>query len=185
MKKTPIVLSVIAVIAACAGIVLWNVGFFAPIMVVEQKLGPFTVVYEQHTGDYKQTGKIFEQVQTALAREGVETRKAIGIYFDDPQRVPAEKLRSECGSVLESHYLPKAKYLISQQFKVKVIPPRQSVSADFPIKGAYSYMIGPMKAYPALRKYCAEKNYQVSLSYEIYDSESRKITYVLQIKDKE
>jgi len=182
MKKTPIILSTVVIVAACAAIVLWKAGFFAPVSVVEQKLGPYAFVYEPFTGDYKLTGKVFEQVQKALEREGIETRKALGIYYDDPQRVPAAKLRSECGSVLENEYLPKAKYLISKQFKIKVIPPRQSVAADFPIRGPYSYMIGPIKVYPVLKKYCADRKYAVSLVYEIYDRERQKISYVIQVK---
>jgi len=40
---------------------------------------------------------VFDKIYKALEDEGIETTRAIGIYFDDPAAMPADELRSQCG----------------------------------------------------------------------------------------
>ncbi|MBB4228628.1 DNA gyrase inhibitor GyrI [Rhizobium mongolense] len=49
-----------------------------------------------HTGSYMQIGKAFETLFGALHARGLAKpeMRMIGVYFDDPDIVPAEKLRS-------------------------------------------------------------------------------------------
>ena len=45
-----------------------------------------------------------------------------------------------------------------------------------------SYMIGPMKAYPAMTKYAKENGYSEStVGIEVYDEENKKIIFMMDI----
>lgn len=52
-----------------------------------------------HQGDYMGIGKKFEQVGTTVMARGLgpQVGAMIGLYFDDPQNVPPEELRSVAG----------------------------------------------------------------------------------------
>jgi hypothetical protein len=62
------------------------------------------------------------------------------------------------------------------------VPLANSVVVEFRAKSMFSYMIGPIKAYPVLNKYLKEKNYTVTTSLEIYDMPNKMIYYVMQYK---
>lgn len=140
-------------------------------------------MYEEFTGAYKDTGPVFDRVYKALQKEGINTTRGLGIYFDDPRKVAEEKLRSHCGSIIEEKDLPKFEK-VKAKFKVVTIKKSKSVFVEFPIKTALSYMVGPMKCYPALSKYVKEKGYGMSgNAYELYDMPAKKTFYVFPIKE--
>ncbi|SCW58012.1 AraC family transcriptional regulator [Rhizobium mongolense subsp. loessense] len=61
-----------------------------------RKIEPIELIGVRHTGSYMQIGKAFETLFGALhARDLAKPEmRMIGVYFDDPDIVPAEKLRS-------------------------------------------------------------------------------------------
>jgi hypothetical protein len=59
------------------------------------------------------------------------------------------------------------------------MPKKISIVIEFPKKNMLSYMIGPIKCYPALMKYAQEKSYKMAAPYELYNNE--KILYVMEI----
>ena len=70
----------------------------------------------------------------------------------------------------------------SNGFRIDSVPIEQSSVVEFPIKSTMSYMIGPMKAYPALSKRMKEKGFIPTLSLEVYDLPNKKIHYIMQYK---
>jgi len=148
--------------------------------VTEAKMGPYLFVYEEYTGPYMNTGKVFDKVYNAVKSDGIETEKGLGIYFDNPSQVPAEKLRSQCGLVIEEKDLGKFA-AVSKKYKSKKINASNSIVAEFPIRNALSYAFGPMKAYPALMKYAQKKGYAPAEAYELYDMPAGKIYFVMPI----
>ena len=160
-------------------ILVWA-GLLANPGVSQKAMGPYNLVYEPFTGDYKKTGKVFEAVNSDLKKIGVETRIGLGIYYDDPHAVPADQLRSEDGAVLEDKDLAKLPE-ITKIHKYKVLPQKDSIVAELPIKNFLTYMIGPMRAYPALAKYAREHNLKTELAYEVYDMPGKKIYYVMNV----
>ena len=155
-------------------------GMFSTPKATETETGPYTFVYEEFTGDYKKTGPVFDKIYKALEDEGIETTRAIGIYFDDPAVVPADELRSQCGIIIEENDLHKVQEL-EKKFNVGQIERCDSVVVEFSIKNSLSYMIGPMKCYPVLAKYAQEKGYNMTTSYELYDIPSKKILFIMEI----
>lgn len=182
MKK--IILSVGGVLLiAVISIVIYlaYLGMFSTYDPVEKEMGPYTFVYEDFTGPYKETGPIFQKVYDALKAEGIKTERGMGIYFDDPRKVAEDKLRSKCGSIIEDKDAEKFDK-VKDKFKVLAVEKGSAVVVTFPIKSSMSYMLGPMKCYPILNKYVKEKGYKpVGNAYELYDMKKEVTYYVFPI----
>ncbi|RPI76266.1 MAG: hypothetical protein EHM45_13420 [Desulfobacteraceae bacterium] len=156
-------------------------GMFSSVSVVEKDMGPYTLVYESFVGDYKDTGPVFERVQQALLKEGITASDGIGIYHDDPAKVPADQRRSDCGSILPEKDLGRVPEL-QQKYKIKVLEKKLSMVAVFPVKNTLSYMLGPMKGYKALADYAGAKGYRLAEPFEYYDMAGNKVCFVMPIE---
>ena len=157
-------------------------GMFQKMKVTQKEMGPYIIAYEHFVGPYSKTFTAFNNVYNVLLENNIETQLGLGIYYDDPSKVPADQLRSDCGSVLEGEAIAKAN-LLKDKISIKEINKTNCIVTTFPIKNPMSYMVGPMKAYPALTKYAKENNVELgSLSYEVYDMPNKTIYFVFQIK---
>lgn len=183
MKKKFMIIT-LAILIPAAGIVifLWYMGSFSTINVQEKEEGGFIVAGMDVTGPYKEGGKYISKVNSKLQQVHIASHKGFGIYYDNPATTPEEKCRSFMGCVLEEKDLGRIADIEATGLKVDTIKKVKSVVAEFPLKNMFSYMIGPGRVYPAINKYMQEKNYQVTLSYEVYDDAARKITYVMQVR---
>jgi hypothetical protein len=181
MKILKWILIVVVLVALLVIGFMNYMGLFCPVNPYEVKMGPYMIAYESFVGPYAKTGPVFARVNDALKAEGIVATRGLGIYYDNPSQVPAEKLRSDCGVVIEQKDLVQFNKL-KAKFKVKEIAKSDSVVVEFPIRNALSYMFGPMKAYPVLTKYAGEKNYKVTMSYELYDEAHGKAFFVMVIE---
>jgi len=175
VKTIGIVLAVL--LLSCAAF-LGYMGIFNSLKVNEQELGPYTYVYERFVGPYKDTGPIFKKVEAALKADGITPDNAIGIYYDNPEKVAKEKLRSDCGFVLKEQDLSKVPAL-KKKYTVGTLPKKMSMVVEFPMRNTLSYMLGPIRCYPALVKYAQEKGHKIGVVYELYLED--KILYVMEI----
>jgi hypothetical protein len=175
IKWIGIVLVLLLVLIA---VFLWYMGLLNTLQVSEQEAGPYTYVYEKFVGPYWDTEHVFQKVDSSLKAEGIATDKAIGIYYDDPAKVAKEKLRSDCGFVLQEKDLSKVPDL-KKKYHVATMPMKKSIVVEFPKRNKMSYLLGPMKGYPGLMKYAQEKNYKMAMPYELYAKE--KILYIMEI----
>ncbi len=181
MKKVIIIL---AVLLAVILILVGYSGFFSTVAIAEKEIGPFTMVLKKHTGSYYKTGKVFEEVEAVLQKR-LDTKKlrAVGLYYDDPAKVKEEQLRSECGFIVEKADIDKLgalpEYLIIKDFDKT-----PCAVAEFPIRTFLSYMIGPARVYPKLAEYGKKKPFSGDFSIEIYDNQSKRITYCMAVKKK-
>lgn len=175
IKWIGIVLVVLLVVTAAF---FWYMGLFNTLKVSEQEVGPYTYAYEKFVGPYWDTEHVFQKVERSLKAEGIATDKAIGIYYDDPAKAAKEKLRSDCGLVLEEKDLSKVPDL-KKKYMVATMPKKMSIVVEFTARNKLSYMLGPMKGYPALMKYAQGKGYKIAMPYEFYTKE--KILYIMEI----
>lgn len=182
MKILTISLLVIVVLVIIGIIWLSGLGAFASLTVIERNEGGFKVAGRLFTGHYSKVGPVMKETDVKLKEAGIKATRGFGIYYDDPATTSAEKCRSFVGSILEPFDENKITDLQGKGFKTDSVPLAKSVVVEFPAKSMLSYMIGPMKAYPALSKYMKEKNYAPALSLEIYDMPNKKIYYVMQYK---
>jgi hypothetical protein len=175
---------IVGVIVLGIIIFLGSLGAFSKITVTEQEVGPYTYVYKSFVGDYKLTETVFDDVYAQLKKNNIPAGLGIGIYYDNPQTVAADKLRSDCGSIIADTDAAKAKKL-GKDFTVKTLPKAKRVVAEFPIKNTLSYILGPIKAYPALMAYAKDKGYsEMVVGIEIYDMAHKKTLYVMDIVKK-
>ncbi len=177
MKTLKITLIILAVLVVLLLAVYVYYGGCKKIGFNIENQGGEIIVYENVTGDYSQAPEISDKVYYALLNEEkIETTKGIGIYYDNPKNVAKDKLRSEIGCIVEnadSVTLSK----LSEKYQVKRVPQGEFVVAEFPFKGKLSVLLGIMKVYPALDKFCKEQGYVESPITEIYDMPNKKIVY--------
>ncbi len=180
MKKTLMISGAILVILIAGVLIFLSfMGMFSQMTVAEKTMGPYTVAYKTFIGPYSETGKVFDHVYDTLKEQGIDTTIGIGIYHDDPSKVPGDQLHSDCGVVLpDQGSVEKLIGILS----VKPIQAKKSIVTSFPIKNSMSYMMGPMKAYPALMAYAKEKNLKITLTYELYDMPSKTIHFVANVE---
>jgi hypothetical protein len=181
MKILKWALMILVLLAVLILAFLFYMGFFSDLNVTEKEVGPYTIMYERFVGPYKDTGPIFEKVNAAAKKEGLTAIDGIGIYYDNPQLVVADQLRSDCGIVIEEKDLAKVPSL-QKKYKVMTLPKKMCIVAEFPIRNTLSYMFGPMKAYPTLTAYAKKKALKPALTYEFYDMRKNKIYFVMGLK---
>lgn len=178
IKRILLAISLVTIVAA--GFLAY-IGYFSSVKPEEKAEGGYIIVGVNVTGSYSKVGQRINDVQNKLKEAGIKSIKGFGIYYDDPKITPSENCRSLVGSVISRNELAKVIALNLSDFKIDSIPRRNSVVAEFPIRNVLSYMIGPMKVYPAISKYMEEKNYTSALSFEIYDQAEKHIIFVMQI----
>ncbi|MFI5384858.1 MAG: GyrI-like domain-containing protein [Fimbriimonadales bacterium] len=58
------------------------------------QIAPIPVVMLRHVGSYDEVGPVFDQLWNWTQAQGIPTERTIGVYWDDPDEVPAARLRS-------------------------------------------------------------------------------------------
>ena len=102
-----------------------------------------------HVGPYGEVGKLYEEIAKWLRQKQLKiTGPPFGWFYDNPQEVPANNLRSEVGFPFKGEAKPEGK------IKVKKIPAQEVLYTIH--KGPYSE-VGA--AYAALFQYAHEKGY--------------------------
>jgi len=180
--KYIIIIVILGLIAVLLMGYLYYMGFFNKIEITEKEMGPYKVVFKEHIGDYKETGKIMDEIYYSLLNDGVETYKGFGIYYDNPKVVEKDKLRSIAGSMIEEKDYDKIDQL-KDKYSIKTIDKTRSITTEFPFKNKMSIMFGIMKVYPKINKYIDSKGYKKGQVMEIYDVPNKKVIYVAEIKE--
>lgn len=182
MKVLKIIGIVVIVVIFALVAFMAYMGMFSAVEVKQKEMGPYKMAYQEFIGPYAQTKVAFDNVYKILTENGIENNRGIGIYYDDPSKVEASKLRSDCGSIIEKEYYDKLDVL-NGKVKTKDIAKSNALVVQLPIKNVMSYMFGPMKAYPALMKHAEANNIELAdMAYEVYDMPEKVIYYVFQIK---
>ena len=180
MKVLKWIFGIVIVCAAVVAIFLAHLGMFSALSVSEQKMGPYVYAYEEFVGPYQKTMPVFARVNNIIKEQGIKSDKGIGVYFDNPSQVAADKLRSNCGAIIDETD-PAKLAALSQKLKIGNFAQTNCMVVKFPIKSPLSYMLAPMKVYPVLSKHMNEKGYKPAESYEIYDMPNKEIYFVIPI----
>lgn len=182
-KKALYLLVILSVITI--GLILWVLiysGLFADIIIKEKKAGPYQLVYLSHKGDYRQTGQIGGEIYyDLLSNYQIETTKGFGIYYDDPDKVKKEDLRSDIGVILNKEDYKKTGKL-KKKYKTKRIYISHCLVVEFPFKSKISIILGIYKVYPKIKEYVKIKEYKSDYVMEVYDIPAKKILYIMPIK---
>ncbi len=181
MRILIITVSVLTVLIAGIVIFLGFNGLFINPVAKEQVMGPYSYAYMDFMGPYSKTFPVFAEVYKKLKNAGIENTVGIGLYHDDPAKVPADQLRSSCGSVIDESDIEKAGEI---GLKTGKIDAKDSIVVEFPVKSSITYMIAPSKCYPVLTKYAKDNGYQMMAPFEVYDMPNKRMYIVMEkIKD--
>ncbi|MFH1394568.1 MAG: GyrI-like domain-containing protein [Candidatus Omnitrophota bacterium] len=177
---------IVLILAVLIGGFLFYEGVFNPVKVTEAAMGDYWVVYEGNIGPYEQVGPVMEKIYQNLKKDGIDTTIGFGIYYDNPKNVERSKLRSEVGAVLDEKDYGKINDLKSK-YNVKEIKKRKSLVAKFPIKNTLSFMVGPIKVYPAMEQYCKDNKIEIdkvkdSYGLELYDMKNKETTFIMPVE---
>ncbi len=166
-------------------VILAWLGFFKKIQFTVQQAGGDVLVFESHTGDYKNVGKVIDKMYYALLNEEkVECFRGFGIYYDNPQKVEKEKLRAEVGNILENP-TPEILSQLTPKYNIKTLEEQKFLVAEFPYKNQMSIVMGIMKVYPALNRYIRNHNLsEDGYVMEIYDVPNKRIIYRKEMRSK-
>jgi len=67
---------------------------------------PIPLAMIRHTGPYDQLAPKFEQLYEWVEAQSVPAQRCIGIYWDNPEHVPAHQLRSAACVELPMYFVP-------------------------------------------------------------------------------
>jgi hypothetical protein len=184
MTKIIFILLFLVIFFIIAGITFYAYsGGFQRLKISIITAGGETLIYEKITGDYKQSGKVMDKIYyDLLEKDKIETYKGFGIYYDNPQKVAVNKLRSEAGCILEKKDEDKIPVL-EKKYAIRTFPTTKYIVTEFPYKNKMSVLFSLMKVYPALNKFTAENGYsEGGATMEIYDIPNQRIIYRKEIK---
>jgi hypothetical protein len=72
------------------------------------------------------------------------------------------------------------------ELSFKTIEKQKYLVAEFPIKNMLSYMLGPIKIYPAFSRYLKDKNIGVpTKGLELYDMTNKTIVFMMELRESE
>ncbi len=180
-----IALSILVSVAVVIAVFLFYMGAFSKVFISEQIKGPYTFAYVEHIGPYHEVGKVMEELDSKMRKLGFNSTDGLGIYYDDPQKTPKDELRSEVGSVITGEDMNKIE-ANRDKLNFKTIENQKYLVAEFPIKNMLSYMLGPMKIYPAFGRYLKDKNIGVpTKGLELYDMTNKTIVFMMELKESE
>jgi effector-binding domain-containing protein len=131
-----------------------------------KKTGPVQAAIISHVGPYGEATKLYQEIAKWLMQKHLTiSGPPFGWFYDNPEKVPAHKLRSEVGIPFEGEAKPEG------NIKIKKIPAEEALSTMH--KGPYRE-VGP--AYTALFKYANEKGYTpIGNPIEIYLNDPAKV----------
>ena len=169
-----LVVSIVAIL-----VLLAYLGFFGGMNIYERKMGPYVYAYKEFVGVYQDSLPVLAEVNGILTGEGVKPAMGVSVYIFEPFKVSLN-LHGVCGAVIDEKDKSKLDAL-AKKLKIGNFAQADCVVAEFPLKNYLSYSIGPVKVYPFMLKYMFSKGYKHKESYELYDTSSEKIYYIMPI----
>jgi len=107
------------------------------------------MVYFENIGPYWELGPAFGKLGAYAMSKGIEG-KVLGVFYDDPSKMPEESLRCEIGMEVSEDFLPDSGYM------VKELKPHLVAYAI--LKGPYAEIA---QRYPEIKSWAVKKGYQI------------------------
>ena len=136
------------------------------------------LVFKSQTGDYKNSGKVMDEIYESLIKDfNITSYKGFGTYYDNPREVQRDLLRYDAGCIIGKQDINTI-IKLKERFEVAECPKKRYLIAEFPYIGKISVILGVMKVYPTISKYLKERELPQNGSVmEIYDVPGKKIIY--------
>ncbi|XP_040263969.1 testis-expressed protein 264 [Bufo bufo] len=161
MSSVPewVLISLIAAVVALLLLTLFGLAVYSGLLTeVEVRAGPppirgVVLAYKFRVGPYDESGNLYTE-SVSMAPKLV----SIGVYYDNPMKVPVEFCRYIVGSILsegDEKPLPDHVRIFRKHgFKFCVLPEvNHAVMATFPYTTPFSIQLATTRVHPALEKY--------------------------------
>ncbi|XP_073420572.1 testis-expressed protein 264 [Dendrobates tinctorius] len=169
-----VLISLIAALVALLLLTLFGLAVYSGLLTeVEVRAGPppirgVVVAYKFRVGPYDESGNLYTE-SVSLAPKLV----SLGVYYDNPMKVPVEFCRYIVGSILsegDEKPLPDHVRIFRKHgFKFCVLPEvNHAVMATFPYTTPFSIQLATTRVHPALEKYVKERKLSAHPYVEIY-----------------
>ncbi|XP_026868269.2 testis-expressed protein 264 [Electrophorus electricus] len=131
-------------------------------------IGGITVAYKYKEGPYKECGMLFSESGRIAPK-----LPTVGVFYDDPKKVPGSKCRCVVGSILsEGDETPATELQQLYEkcgFRIFTFPEvTHVVSACFPHRTFLSIYLGVWRVYPRLARYIKNRKLCAHPFLEIY-----------------
>lgn len=139
-----------------------------PIQTGSPPVKKITFAYKFKEGPYKDCRQLFKESRSIGPK-----LSCIGVFYDDPKKVPGPQCRSAVGSILsEGDNKADEELLKSYEtsgFNVFSFPEvTHVVTTSFPLKSFVSVLLGERRIYPRLKHYIKERRLCAHPFLEIY-----------------
>lgn len=182
MKTLKIILIALLILILLVVGLYWYVGGFYSVTIKKEIADGYFVAGKEFTGPYNKIMPTMNYVDSALRSKGINCTVGFGIYYDDPKVTPQENCRSFVGNVINKSDSTTLEVIKKLGLRSDSVANAPALIIEFPIRSSMSYMVGPMKVYPAFTKYLEENKLQGTFSMEVYDVPNKKILYIMQYK---
>ncbi|MCB0377778.1 MAG: GyrI-like domain-containing protein [Bdellovibrionales bacterium] len=146
----------LAIFVTIAAFLFYRTGYFKDVEIQAQTLGPYTLMFKDHQGEYHKITSVIEAVETFAKDKGQGCEMAFGRYLDDPDQVDHDRLRSQGGCISSN---PEAFVSLqgTEGLKFENLPAREYIVASF--NGSPS--IGPFVVYPKVKDWMKKYGYKI------------------------
>lgn len=179
MKKTLIVISVIVVVLLAF---LSYEGIWATAKIEKAEEGGYVMMGIDHKGAYYKIGDTMKKLQDEVKAAGIENPKFAGMYYDNPDEVAEDSLRS-FAAVIVSNAADSAKLMAMKHYKIVEVEKGSALICDMRTPDMISTIIAVYKAYPAFSEYFASKPEEaktIKYTYELYKKGTTRFVFQYQ-----
>ncbi|TFG99380.1 MAG: hypothetical protein E4H13_08935, partial [Calditrichales bacterium] len=121
--------------------------------------GPYQAIVLPHSGAYRGIHNKIDSVMAGITKHQINATIAIGVYYDDPAKVPIADLRSEAGFIISDSVV------MDPPFRTIKIPARHVLLAAIKANPA----LAGFKTYPALKNWIDKNQIQVDTTQAIVE----------------
>jgi len=179
MKKTLIIISVIVVVLLAF---LSYEGIWTTAKIEKAEEGDYVMMGIDHKGAYYKIGDTMKKLQDEVKAAGIENPKFAGMYYDNPDEVAEDSLRS-FAAVIISNPTDSAKLMAMKDYKIVKVEKGNALICDMRTPDMISTIIAVYKAYPAFSDYFAsnpEEARSIKYTYELYKEGTTRFVFQYQ-----
>ncbi|KAI8497537.1 hypothetical protein Bbelb_248430 [Branchiostoma belcheri] len=165
------VVGLVVAVAVVALVYAIHSGLFHKVTVTTgaPPIGKFLGAYRDYRGPYRESGQTFRALGAVCP-----DRKCFGIWYDDPDTVPPEKLRWITGAIVaEGDEKPDpetVKALQDKGYKLQEFPAvARAVRTSYPFVNTLSIILAVGRVYGALADYIKTRGLEAGPFVDVYD----------------
>ena len=178
---------IIAIILILVIYFFYSTHFLTPVKVSVESFEKINIAYVPYIGPYNEAYKQNFNIENILSQKvsGTDFKKqpCFGIYYDNPQVTPKEKLRSVVGKILPEGLLTDNDRadLKKRGIRFSTLNLNKCAVIHYPFDGVTALYAGMMRCYPALNKWLSEhkeEQQEPTAMIELYGYVDGKVSFV-------